>query len=108
MTEEVLEVSLREMRRAEARRVTAVHLRLGAFSSIVEDSVRFYWEFVARDTPAEGAELVFERVEAEGRCRVCGAVYRPEDRDMRCPRCGRASAELLQGTEFRVQAIEVE
>lgn len=108
VTEAMLGLVRTEAEKAGATRVTKVCLALGEMSSIVEESVRFYWEAISPGTLAEGAELEFRGVAPLAACRACGTEYAPESRDMRCPRCGEALATLLAGDEFRVEAIEVE
>ena len=45
------------VRHAAGRKVTHVHLRVGALRQVVPDSLAFYFEIVARDTLCEGAAL---------------------------------------------------
>ncbi|MHB0877789.1 MAG: hydrogenase maturation nickel metallochaperone HypA [Anaerolineae bacterium] len=108
VTESMLDLVQSEARKVGATRVTKVCLVLGEMSSIVEESVRFYWEMISPGTLAEGAELEFRPAAPRAACRACGTEYVPESRDMRCPSCGEALAALLAGDEFRVEAIEVE
>ncbi len=108
VTEEVLRLVLQETEKAGASRVTAVGLAIGEFSSVVRESVAFYWEFLSRGTSAEGADLRFETREPLALCGGCGQEYRPLERDHRCPNCGEAVAQLLAGEEFRLDFIEVE
>lgn len=108
VTEAMLDLVQAEAEKAGATRVTKVSLVLGELSSIVEDSVRFYWAAISPGTIAEGADLEFRAVAAVARCRACGMEYRPDDRDVRCPRCGEALAAFIAGEEFRVEAIEIE
>ncbi|MGD1993412.1 MAG: hydrogenase maturation nickel metallochaperone HypA, partial [Anaerolineae bacterium] len=93
--------------RAGADRVVRIYLTIGALSGIVDDSVQFYFDFVARDTIAEGAELVFERVPAQFRCQACGAIYEPRSEDWSCPMCGEMQPQVIGGRAFRVDSIEV-
>jgi hydrogenase nickel incorporation protein HypA/HybF len=108
VTEEMLSLVVREAQAHGASRVTAVNLLLGEFSTIVEESVRFYWDFLCRGTIAEGADLHFTIVPAAARCRACGNSYRPDARDERCPVCGEALPMLIQGDEFRVESIDID
>ena len=108
VTQELLQLVLRETETAGAWRVLRVNLLLGTFSSVVEDSVRFFWGGLAAGTPAEGAALEFAAVAPLARCRGCQAQYQPNERDQRCPACGEAIAELLAGDEFRVESLDVE
>lgn len=108
VTQNVLEIALRHARQAGAARISAIHLVVGQFSSIVDDSVAFYWDFVAHDTLAEGARLEFRRLEARFTCQACGHVYPPQGETWSCPACGSSQVRVTAGEEFYVEAIEVE
>jgi len=108
VTQNVLEIALRHARQAGAGRITAIHLVVGQLSSIVDDSVAFYWDFVARGTPAEGARLDFRRLEARFTCQACGTAYPPQGESWSCPACGSQQVRVTAGEEFYVEAIEVD
>jgi hydrogenase nickel incorporation protein HypA/HybF len=108
VTQSVLEIVLRHARLAGGTRVSAIHLVVGQLSSIVDDSVAFYWEFVARDTPAEGARLDFRRVPARFRCNACGCEFSLQEETRDCPGCANGSVRLIAGDEFSVESIEVD
>ena len=52
------------VKHADGRRVKHVCVQTGALRQVVPESLRFYWEIVARDTECEGATL--ELVEVPG------------------------------------------
>jgi hydrogenase nickel incorporation protein HypA/HybF len=108
VTENVLEIALRHAAQAGASRVTDVYLTIGQLASIVDASVQFYWDFVAENTPAAGAQLHFERIPAELTCSACGARFGLDGKTYVCPQCGAAEVSISAGEEFFVAAIEVE
>lgn len=108
ITEDILRVAVEHAQRAGAQRITVINLVIGDLSSIVDDSVQFYFDFLSPGTLAEGAQLHFERVAARFRCRECGQEFTPQDRDWRCPRCQVVGGEVIAGKEFYVDSIEVE
>ena len=59
------------VRHAAGRKVTSVHLRVGALRQVVPDSLAFYFEIVSRETVCEGARLEQELVAACLRCEEC-------------------------------------
>jgi hydrogenase nickel incorporation protein HypA/HybF len=96
------------LRHADDRRVTAVTVRMGALRQVVPDSLRFYFEIVARDSECEGARLELIEVPARLRCSACGYGWEPSFPSFRCERCGSADTEVLSGQELEVEFIEVE
>jgi len=108
VTQSILDIALAHAERAGARRVRRINLAVGALSGIVGESVQFYFDFVGRDTPAEGAELVFRHIPARFRCKACGGEYEPDGSDWTCPLCQELWPEAVGGRELLVESIEVE
>jgi hydrogenase nickel incorporation protein HypA/HybF len=108
VTQGILEIALKHARQAGARRVTDINLVIGQFSSIVDDSVQFYWEIVSKETLAQGSTLHFERIPAEMTCGDCSHVFHPSDRTFECPSCSSANVRITRGDEFRVDSIDIE
>lgn len=105
ITQGILDIALKN---AGARRVKQINLVIGQFSSIVDDSVQFYWDIIAKDTAAEGSTLHFERIPGEMTCLNCGHVFRPDGETFECPSCSSTSVRISKGNEFQVDSIDVE
>ncbi len=108
VTESLLEISMRHAKEAQADKITDLYIAVGQLSSIVDDSVQFYWEIIAKGTPAETATLHFRRIPAELKCLNCEQTYRPTDEVLACPECNSAQVKILAGEEFYLEAIDVE
>lgn len=106
VTQNILDIALRHAAAAGAGRITDIYLVIGELSSIVDDSVQFYWDFVSEGTPAAGATLHFRRVAAEMHCPACDHRYSPRQ-DLTCPLCGSSRVRITAGETFRLEAIDV-
>ena len=95
-------------RHADGRRVTLVSLRVGRLRQVVPDTLRFYFEIVARDTVCEDARLELLEVDARLRCSACGREWEPLFPAFRCPQCTSAEVSVVCGEELEVDYIEVD
>lgn len=107
VTESILEIVLASAHANDAIEVTDISLTIGALSSIIDDSVQFYWDHISKDTIAENARLHFNRVVATLKCRECGTVYELNQELMPCPNCGSINLEIISGEEFQINHIEI-
>jgi hydrogenase nickel incorporation protein HypA/HybF len=108
ITESILEIALRHAQQAQAGRVTDLYLVIGQLSSVVDDSVQFYWDMVAKDTIAEGARLHFRRIPAEMLCQDCQARFAPDGVTLACPKCQGTHIKVTAGDEFRLESIDID
>jgi hydrogenase nickel incorporation protein HypA/HybF len=108
VTESLLKIAVKHAEKADAKRVTDLNIVIGELASMVDDSIQFYWEVIARGTIAEQAVLHFRRVPAELQCMACFKNYPPTDRDLTCPECGAVGAKIIAGEEFFLESIDVE
>ncbi len=93
---------------AGAREVSVVAVQVGSLRQVVSESLRFYFQIVARGTPLEGARLELSEVPARLGCRACGQEWEPDWPMFRCPLCCAAEVSVLGGEELSVEYIEVE
>jgi hydrogenase nickel incorporation protein HypA/HybF len=107
-TEGILATALETAAEAGAEQVLAIDLVIGDLSSIVDDSVQFYFDILSRDTIADGATLRFRRVPGEALCFGCGHRYtvRPP-LDPACPACHAYAVRVSGGDDFFIESIEV-
>ena len=105
VTQSILDIVLQH---AKEKKVQQVNLVIGQFSSIVDDSVQFYWEIIAENTLAAEAQLHFERIPGEMTCTSCDHVFHPGSETFLCPSCESNAVRVSGGREFQVDSIDVE
>jgi hydrogenase nickel incorporation protein HypA/HybF len=110
VTQGILDVALQAAHDAGSRRITAINLVVGNLSSIVDDSVQFYFEILGKGTIAEGAILHFEREVARATCWDCGQAFELDQLPLlpACPVCGSTRLAVTGGKSFYVDSIEVD
>ena len=109
VTQSILEIALRHADRAGAQRILSINLTVGELTGFVDDSIQFYFDFLSKDTIAQGGRLNIDRIPPRARCHACGAEYVPPDsRLWTCPQCDALGGEIVSGREFSVTSIEIE
>jgi hydrogenase nickel incorporation protein HypA/HybF len=106
VTESILAIALRHGERANAKQISDLYLVIGSLSSIVDNSVQFYWDLISEGTIAEGANLHFHRIPAELVCRECDTSYSPES-SLTCPKCDSSKIWIKSGQEFYLESIGI-
>ncbi|MGH9534611.1 MAG: hydrogenase maturation nickel metallochaperone HypA [Terriglobales bacterium] len=103
----LLEAAL-DAARTHGGEVLRLHLRLGALSGVDEAALSFAFEVAAADTPAAGARLRIESVPVVAWCAACRAECLAQAANcLRCHGCGAWLAEVRQGRELELTAVEL-
>jgi hydrogenase nickel incorporation protein HypA/HybF len=108
VTENILQIALKHADKANASRVTDINLVIGSLSSVIDDSVQFYWDFVSENTICQKAVLHFDRRPAVLKCKSCNNEYKIEDSLEACPACQGENIQIVSGEEFYLESIEIE
>lgn len=107
ITENILKIVCKHAQEAKAKQVSDIYLVIGNFSSIVDDSVQFYWDFIAKDTICELAKLHFRRIPSVMECDNCHHQYTLTNDLTPCPICNSIHIHLISGDEFYIESIDV-
>lgn len=108
VTESVLNLACKHANQAKADKVTDIYLVIGRLSSIIDESVQFYWDIISKNTVCENATLHFERIPAKLLCLDCKHEYCLEEELTPCPNCNSPRINVLSGDEFHLESIEIE
>lgn len=110
LTRAVLQTVNDEVKRVGATKVNTIYLTVGYARDIVDELFENAFAYLSKGTPAEGAEVVIDRVPLMVRCKECGLEYHIELRDQRtwgCPKCGKRDYKIVSGMEFQIARIVV-
>ena len=106
LSESILELLLEQSRAAQLSRITRVVLEIGALAGVEPEALRFCFDAVTRNSPAEGAALHIEWREATGTCAQCGQTFPLAGFMTPCPDCGAYGVTPTAGLELRVSEFE--
>jgi hydrogenase nickel incorporation protein HypA/HybF len=89
-------------------RIRAVHLRVGKLTSVVPDSLEFFFEAMKADTPLADSRLLIEEMPVRCTCRSCGSTFEVNGPQFGCDSCHSQGVDVVGGRELVIEAVEVE
>ncbi len=105
-TQEIVRLAENAARGQQANKVTKIALVIGDMSGYVGDSVRMYFDAVAKGTMCEGCELDIRRIKPMLRCEKCQTLFERKPFSFECPECSGEGHPTEIGNEFYIDYIE--
>ena len=89
------------------KRVLRVTLKVGHLRHIDPEVFAFAFSSATVGTTMEGAEISIIEMPIILKCRVCNKNDDTEDSKFVCPHCGSNKVDIISGTEFIIESIEI-
>ena len=108
--ERLFEICTRNAKANNATKIISVTLKIGEGSDLQEEWIQRYFDYLSRDTIAEGANLIIERTPLIVRCKECSEEFHVDLRSREkvlCPECEGTKFELVSGREYMVDSMEI-
>lgn len=91
----------------ENPKIERVNLKIGRLASVVEHSLTFCFEIIAKDTPLEDAVLSIDFIPVTVKCSGCENVWEVTGPVFKCPHCEEGKVKMLTGREIEITSIEL-
>jgi hydrogenase nickel incorporation protein HypA/HybF len=108
LAESVLQIIEDAARQQGFTCVRAVWLEIGQLACVEQESLRFSFDAVMRDSIADQARLEITETAGQGRCAKCSLEMPVPALYAACPNCGSYEIQVTGGDEMRVKELEVE
>lgn len=106
----LFDICMKHARANNAGKVLSVTLKIGEASDLQEEWIQRYYEFLCKDTIADGSRLIIERVPLQVRCKACSEEFHVDLRksaQVQCPNCGGTRFAYISGREYSVESMEI-
>lgn len=108
LAENVLQIIEEAARHQSFVRAKTVWLEIGQLACVEQESLRFCFDVVTRDSIAQQARLEIIEVPGSGWCQFCLHEVSMATLHDECPHCGSYGLKVLSGDALRVKELEVE
>ena len=107
VTLRIIDVASDSARENGAEKVKKIKLVMGEDCGYLADSIALYFDIIAAGTLCEGAELCFEYIKPQLRCKKCGNLFLRKPFVFTCPDCDGDGEPTEIGREFYLDSIEI-
>lgn len=107
LAENILNIAFEAARQNCAKKIFKVGLTLGELAGVEVEALTLSFDVLKKNTPADGAQLIINRVPCRAACNKCGKVFQLEHYNFFCPECD-GILILQSGRELLVDYVDCE
>jgi hydrogenase nickel incorporation protein HypA/HybF len=110
VTHKILDVVLRHAQANGANKVVSIQLKIGELSDLEDEWIQKYFDYISKDTIAQNAMLVIERIPVVMKCNDCAHSFKvniKQMKDIQCPECAHKKYTLISGSGYKIKNMEV-
>lgn len=107
VTQQLIKIAEDELKDVKFKKVLSISVVVGELSGIIDESLKFYFDILTKDTILQGATLNIVPQKAMFYCPKCEDFFERTS-DFLCPRCKSMGKLTQYGKEFYIESIEVD
>ena len=107
IAEGILNIAFDYAKQNKASKITKITLKIGEMSGIELEALNMSFDVLVKDTIAEEAKLIVNRIPLIGKCNKCGKDFHIEQYNFFCPECD-GILILQSGRELQVESLDME
>ncbi|NOY50952.1 MAG: hydrogenase maturation nickel metallochaperone HypA [Chlorobi bacterium] len=104
----IIEIAEEEARKVNSDTISELVLDIGTMAGIEFHALDFAMESATRNTLLDGAKIVVNKIQANGRCKDCGHEFEIMTAFDQCPKCKGYFIETLNGKELKIKSLVAE
>ncbi len=107
LAQDIAEIVYQNVPANEISRVKFVVVKIGQFSGVKTDSLKFSYHAITSQTELEKTELEVINIPFELKCNACGKITSNEFGMMICTECGSNDTKIISGNELEVIEVRI-
>jgi hydrogenase nickel incorporation protein HypA/HybF len=110
VTESILKIALNHAQKNHAQKIAAIHLEVGEMSDLEDEWMQRYFDYLSKDSIADGAKLKIERKPVIMECQDCSESFQVDikkEKEIICPGCKGKNNKLIAGRGYFIKSLEV-
>lgn len=110
VTERILDIVLKHAATHHVSKIVSITLKVGELSDLENEWIQHYFDYLSKDSVADGAKLKIERVPIVLQCNQCShsiEIKKDQLGETICPKCsGTGNFSIKSGREYYIKEME--
>lgn len=109
VTQNILNTVLKHAAVNGVGKILSIRLQVSKLSDLEDEWIQRYFDYLSKDTPAQGAILKIEHMPVIVKCEGCSRSYETEPANIGntvCPFCGDKKVSLVPGRRYIIKDME--
>ncbi|HJY62862.1 MAG TPA: hydrogenase maturation nickel metallochaperone HypA [Ignavibacteria bacterium] len=107
LARDIADIVYQNVPSTELNHVKFVVVKIGEFSGVVVDSLKFSYEAIVSETELKNSGLEIIYIPFRLKCNSCGKTSYNEFGMMICEECGSGNTEIISGNELQVVEVKL-
>ena len=107
IAEGILNIAFDYAEQNKASKISRITLKIGDMSGVELEALNMSFDVLTKNTIAEGAELIVNKIPIIGQCNKCGKEFHIEQYNFFCPECD-GILILQSGRELQVESLDMD
>ena len=107
IAEGILNIAFDYAAQNNSTKINKITLKIGEMSGVEIEALNLSFDVLTKNTIAEGAELIVNKIPLIGQCNKCGKEFHIEQYNFFCPECD-GILILKSGRELQVESLDME
>lgn len=108
ITQSIVRLCVEEMEKHNVKKVNSIKIKVGELSGLVPECIQYYFDIISKDTKANGAKIVIEKLPIKIECLKCGYITESHKGEIKCLKCGSTDIKIIGGFEYILDSMEVD
>ena len=107
IAEGILDIAFDYAEKNNSKKINKITLQIGEMSGVEIEALNMSFEVLTKETIAENAELIINKIPIIGQCNKCGKEFHIDHYNFLCPECD-GILILKSGRELQVESLDME
>jgi hydrogenase nickel incorporation protein HypA/HybF len=108
ITSSIINILENTVKERDLKKILKVNFLINSYGGIEPESIKFYYEFLAKDDPVlKDAKLIFKKEKIKIKCNNCGECFEVLKLISKCRQCESKNLSVSFPEDIKIKSVEI-